>query len=187
MIFFSRQKSKTLTPISNKLTIGNQQSAINNKEYLDPSGFKFSYPENLKLEVKDITSSKTLYADIEITSDDKKGKIRIKVEDTTKTFFDEFVKDKTTIETKVDDIEAYQFQEKKQLVTAAYDQGVQFTITADQSQEKSYWFGLNKQILNSFKFVQPEQPASQQGGPASPAGGTTTEDDVIFEGEEVIE
>lgn len=180
MIYFSRTQPKTISPVSDKPTVQNPAPVIDSEEYIDSSGFKFTYPENLKLEAKDVSTSNTLYADIIISSPDKKGTITIQVKDTTKTFFDELNKDKSSIETTLDDIDAFQYQENNQLITTAYDQGAQFMITADQSQEKNYWFAVNKQILNSFQFIEPEKPATS----SQPAAG---ESDVIFEGEEVIE
>jgi hypothetical protein len=151
------------------------------KEYTDPSGFKFNYPDDLKVVANDVSTNNTLYADIVITAAGRKGQLTIKAEDATKTFFDEFLKDKITIETKLADVDAFQYQEKNKLITTAYDQSVQFTFTADFSEEKSFWFGVNKQILNSFDFIQPEQPTTNNQSPA------TSEDEIIFEGEETIE
>jgi len=179
IVLISHPQKKTVSTILQKKPAPTKEVARKLKEYTDSSGFKFSYPENLKLDIKDISSSNSMYADLTLTSSSKKGQLNIKVNDITKTFFDEFLKDKTTIQTKLDDVDAYQYQEKRKLVTTAYDQGVQFTLTADQSQEKNYWFEINKQIINSFKFVQPQTPATSSGG-----GG---EDSVVFEGEEVIQ
>lgn len=179
IIFKSQPQKKTISPLLEKKAIPTKTITKKLKEYSDASGFKFSYPEDLKIAVNDISASNTLYADLALTSPSKRGSLTIKVSDITKTFFDEFLKGKTTIETKLADLPAYQYQEKKKLVTTAYDQGVQFTLTADLSQEKNYWFNINKQIINLFKFVQPETPAASSGG--------GSEDSVIFEGEETIE
>lgn len=179
MIFLSRQKPKTLTPVSDKPVTSHQQPVTKTKEYLDPSGFKFSYPENLKLTPKKI-ETETIYSDLLIKSPGKKGQISLKVEDITEAVFNQLIKNKNSIKTVIDEVDAYQYQDKNNLITVAYDQGVIFKFVADQSQDKKYWFAVNKKILTSFRFVQPEQPATSNQQ-------QTTEDDVIFEGEEVIE
>ncbi len=179
IIYISRSQPKTASVTQKK--VSPTSAAKKMKEYTDPSGFKFNYPEDVKVVANDVSTSNTLYADIIITTAGKKGQIAIKAEDATKTFFDESLKDKTTIETKLDDVNAFQYQEKNKLITVAYDQSVQFTLTADLSQEKNYWFGVNKQILNSFEFVQPKTQTQSTGSSDS------SEEEIIFEGEETIE
>ena len=183
IIYISRGKEKTVSPVSNK-KVSPTSAAKKMKEYTDPSGFKFNYPDDLEVLAKDVSTSNTLYADIIITAtaSGRKGQITITAEDTTKTFFDEAFKDKTTIETKLGDVDAYQYQEKSKLITTAYDQGVRFTLTTDLSQEKSYWFGVNKQIVNSFEFIQPETSTQSTDNSSNSSG-----DEIIFEGEETIE
>ena len=177
--------SRTPTRTNNPLGISDEvqptvAESVELKSYTDPSGFKFSYPENIQLDAKDVSKDNTLYADLVLTAPGKKGQLTIKVADATKTFFDESLKDKSTIETKLADIDAFQYQDKERLITTAYDQGVQFTFSTDLSQDKTYWFDTNKQILNAFEFAQPQAPAQSTGNSNSDGG-------VVFEGEEIIE
>jgi len=184
MIILSRTPQKTNNPLgASDQVIPEPTSAepVAQKEYTDPSGFKFSYPENFTIDAKDVSKDNTLYADITLSSPIENGQLTIKVADATKTFFDESLKDKSTIETKLADIEAFQYQDKNKLITTAYDQGVQFTFTTDLSQEKNYWFDVNKQIVGSFVFVKPQAPAETSGTQNESDGG------IIFEGEETIQ
>ncbi len=151
-------------------------------KYIDEAGFSFAYPDNLilkKIETKD----QTVYSSIEITSKDHKGKLSIIAVDSQFTkIADYFKKEKTIRKLKLADLEAGQIDKDGKLVTAALDQGVLFTLTADYQNSKAFWLTVNNKILASFAFV----PPAQQESVSQESGGLPSEPAIIDEGEEVI-
>lgn len=151
------------------------------KTYTNPSGFSFKYPESFLLTEKKITDQ-SIYAWVELTDPQNKDIISIKLEDSDLTEIDDWftASNKKDIkgeikETKLADIDGRQFTDKEnQLTTLALDQGgVLITITTDSLSS------VHQQIVSSFIFIQPAQTTTGTSG-----GG---EEDIVFEGEEVVE
>jgi hypothetical protein len=189
--FFSRSQ-KLISPISEQsIKISPSKSAPEKlKEYIDPSGFKFSYPDNLNLTKIDSTDQ-TVYSNLKISTKKNIGSIRINVsESQLKTIDDWFKKEKLStkpaeIKTiKLADIEGRQFIINNSSITLAFDQGALFNITADFKNDHKYWDEVNNTIIKTFAFTQPETTSDES---ATSSTNDQENEDVIFEGEEVIE
>lgn len=195
LIFFlvSTNKKEAPTTIKGDLQLSaispTPNISLKMKEYIDPSGFKFSYPDNLKLEKK--TPSKTqTYSLLEISSSSYSGKITFDVTGSNFQSIDEWFKDKKDIKTsgvkkiKLGDVEARQYELNKNIVTIAFDNGVLFTIVANLQDQRVLWNTVNNQIVSSFAFVAP--PADSSATPSSDSSSSYS-DDLEYEGEEIIE
>lgn len=156
------------------------------KEYKDPSGFKFNYPDNLKLETKKIEDQK-IYSLLELTSSKHQGKIEIKVEDNQLTKIDDWFKNEATKpaeikKIKLADIEGRQFELNNQILTIALDQGVLFIFTVSHEKDKNFWIDVNNKIIETFDFKPPNNIEENL-----PVSSENLEEEVIFEGEEIVE
>lgn len=158
------------------------------KTFIDPSGFKFSYPENLLLETKE-NKNENDYSSLEILSEDIEGNSAITVTETDITTVDQWLKlsnvkvnKKSRQKVKLGDLNAERIEANNKLYAVAIDQGILFLIVTDLTEEKKHWVLIHDQIVKTFAFSPPEaQPATDSSGD----GGV--DEEVIFEGEEVIE
>jgi len=156
-----------------------------NKEYLDESGFKITYPNNLVMTKTDIIDE-NIYSELELTSEEKTGKIEIKIEASDIADIEDWltinkIKPEKKDQIKLSDIEATQFIIDNKIETIAFDQGIEISIVTDLKENKEYWTKINQQIISSFSFVDPktvENPTSTN---------DNSNNDVVFEGEEIIE
>ncbi len=194
LVFFLFSQKKSVSPtVSNDLKSNEtviHSPAAESKSYTDPAGFKFNYPKDLDVTAKKITDD-SVYTDLEIKSKDGTGEATIKAVDSNLVKIDDYFKDKKTSsfsrgisKLKLADIDARQYQVNSQIITVALDQGVLFTITTNlPAEKKDYWQKTNSILISSFAFVTPQNNTSIDTD-SSPEGG---EEDVIFEGEEVVE
>lgn len=157
------------------------------REYLDASGFKFSYPENFDLKTKEIKDQST-YSALEITSPQSTGKIVINVVDSSYDSLEDWLaaNEETAAgevgEIKFADIKAKEIKAKDEIITAALDQGALFTIQVILIGDDRLWLAAYQNLISTFAFVPPPAQPNQAGtGPGDSTG------DVIFEGEEIIE
>lgn len=157
------------------------------KDYSDDSGFAFRYPDDLTVSRKDVTDN-TLYAYIQITSEGHPGSILVRVYDDKNPSLDSWIASNKKLadyvasvkDITLADIAARQIKTNDSVVTAALDQGVLFAIEVFPQNEKAYWLAAYNSIVETFAFASAQSSSgSNQGGPTS--------DDVIFEGEEVVE
>jgi len=160
--------------------------APTNKEYLDESGFKIIYPNNLVMTKTDIVDE-NIYSELELTSEEKTGKLTIKIEASDITDIENWftinkIKPGKKDQIKLSDIKATQFTIDNKIETIAFDQGIEISIVADLKENKEYWTKINQQIISSFSFVDPKTVESP---PSS--NSNTNNDGIIFEGEEIIE
>jgi len=162
-------------------------SAIQN-EYIDPAGFKFKYPDNFSVSAAE-KLAESIYSSLTLKSDDVEGKTEILVESTNAKSLDDWLsqnskklaKEKLQ-KIKLADLTAVQFEKDNKAVTIAFDTGgVLFTITTELKPKRETMLKLHGTILSSFAFAPPEIPD------ASSQSSNGAEDDVYFEGEEVIE
>lgn len=194
VVFFSLSKSSKNQNIRSPVFENNLKTTLSItptvklSEYKDPSGFKFSYPGTLKLSNKE-TEDQKIYSLLELTFSKNQGKIEIRVEDSQLTKIDDWftynkvaTKPVNIKKIKLADIEGRQFIQKGKLLTMALDQGALFTFTVTLGNEENYWLDANNQILKSFQFILPENTENNV-----PAGDESSEENVIFEGEEIIE
>lgn len=193
LVFFLFSQKKSVSPIVSNDLKSNEtvvpSPAAGSKSYTDPAGFKFNYPKDLDVAAKKMTDD-SVYSDLEIKSKDSTGGATIKAVDSNLIKIDDYFKDKKISsfsggisKLKLADIDARQYQVNSQIITVALDQGVLFTITVDLPVEKKdYWQKANNTLISSFAFVAPQNTTSTDTNSSSEG-----EDDVIFEGEEVIQ
>lgn len=166
-ILTSKKSPAPVLPIQKveKITVSNTF-----KEYQDPSGFTFSYPDNLTITNNEVTDNVT-YSDIQLSSNGVNGSISIKITDSKFKTIDDWLKlnKGDSKETKLGNVKAVEVTTSDRLLLGAIDQGIFFDIEVPLV-EKDFWTVVYGKILNSFTFVQPEVVS-----------------DVVFEGEEVVE
>ncbi len=184
MLLINRPKNPLISPLNDqKETTAKIQPSQTFKEYSDPSGFSFSYPDNLSLENKEIEDD-SVYADIQLFSTGVSGSLNLKISDSKLKSIEEWVKSnsfgETPKEVKLGSLKAFELRLKDRLLLGALDQGVLFTIEMPLVEE-NFWMEVYEKILADFSFTAPgqESTASQ--------GGSSSSNDVIFEGEEVVE
>lgn len=144
------------------------------KVYTDPSGFSFSYPDNLSLLNNEIEDKNT-YADILLSANGINGSLILKIADSKFKSIDEWVKANLTgsdspKEVKLGSLKALEIKLNDRLLLGVLDQGVLFTIEMPLVEE-DFWMKIYNKMLADFSF-----------GNVSPLS-----DEVIFEGEEVVE
>lgn len=148
-------------------------------QYSDPSGFSFSYPDNLSLTKNDIEDNST-YADLQLFSKEVSGSLSLKITDSKFASLEAWLKSnqitQTPKEVKLGNLKALEVQLNDRLILGALDQGIFFNIEMPAI-EKDFWLPVYNKILADFSFALPGETASQ---------GNTAED-VTFEGEEVVE
>ena len=181
-IVFVILTQKTKIPASNNLiyptkTVSSQAQL---KTYTNDSGFSFKYPESFTLSEKEVDDEST-YAWVELTNPQNKDVISIKLEDSDLKKIDDWftASNKKDIKgeikkVKLADLDGRQFTNKKnQLATLALDEGgVLISISGNSS-------SVHQQIVSSFIFTQSSQTTTDTSN--------TSEEDIIFEGEEVVE
>lgn len=160
-------------------------------DYSDPSGFSFSYPDNISIanrasEGSDTAVDPNAYADLQLFSKDKNGSLNLKVADTKFKKIEDFLKDNEIPETvvptekKLGDLKAYEIKTSDRLILASIDQGVLFTVEMPLIEEP-FWNEVYAQVVSGFTFAAPEPETTQT------AAAVSLEDEVLFEGEEVVE
>lgn len=150
-------------------------------EYSDPSGFSFSYPDNLSIIKNDIADDNT-YADLLLSSKDISGSLSLKITDSKFTSLDDWLKVNRIIqapkEVKLGSLKALEVQLADRLILGALDQGIFFNIEMP-AVEKDFWMPVYNKILEGFTFAPPTDTPS--------SGSVGSSDDISFEGEEVVE
>lgn len=180
---FNKQKNNLPSPISTE-----QQAKVEitpsktTKSYSDPSGFSFNYPDNLSLLNSDSVGPNT-YADIKLTANGIGGSLDLKISDTQFPSITEWLKANsitvTPKEASLGSLKALEVTTKDKLLLAALDQGVLFTIEIPKG-ENNFWADVYKKVVEEFSFAPPAVNTTSQGV-------ITVTDEVIFEGEEVVE
>lgn len=187
-----QKTSSPLTETTTRIFPTNPTSIRDNiklKEYTDPSGFKFSYPQNLKITSDKITDSK-IYSQLTLNFNNSKGSIKVKVVETLSISLDPLLKtfksstDSSTIKnSKLADLQAKEITTDNKIVILALDQNTLFTIETDLQDNKKLWTDAYQKLLSSFSFVAPTQSVSE----ASSSDYSESSGDIIDEGEEVVE
>ena len=181
-IVFVILTQKTKNPALNNLVYPTKTAPpqVRLKTYANDSGFSFKYPESFTLSEKEASDEST-YAWVELTNPKNKDVISIKLEDSDLKKIDDWftTSKKKDIKgeikkIKLADLEGRQFANKEnQITTLALDEGgVLISILSNSS-------SVHQQIVSSFIFTQSSQTTTDTSN--------TSEEDIIFEGEEVIE
>lgn len=153
------------------------------KEYSDPSGFTFNYPDNLSLINREITDN-SAYADIQLSSKDTNGSLSLRISDSKYTSLDEWLKQNkdaaigTPKEVRLGSLKALEIRTNDRLLLGALDKGVLFSIEMPLVEE-NFWKIVYTKILADFSFTSPDNTSSDTT--------TNSSSDVTLEGEEVIE
>lgn len=146
------------------------------KTYADPSGFSFSYPDNLSLYNNELKDDNT-YAELQLTAKGVEGRIILKIADSKLKSLDEGK------EVKLGGLKAKELETEDKVVLKALDSGVLFNIEADKKDPStglrtSFWLSVYKTLVADFTFTQPQQESTISPG---------VDDSISFEGEEVVE
>lgn len=164
--FYILNSGKTpVSPNTNQtLVTSEKQPSKILKDYFDNAGFSFKYPNDVqvgKIEIKDSIT----YSNLELTSNQAKGKILIKIADTKlQSVNDWFAKDKDLDdikEIKIGEISGGQLQKGDKISAAAINQDILFTIEVE-TQNQKYWQSVYGTILSSFSFVPQKESAQTQ-------------------------
>lgn len=154
------------------------------KEYTDPSGFIFSYPDDLTFNIKKITDT-SVYSSGELVSKDSNGSITFVVADSKIKSFAEWKKQNVATESAVKEttlgtLAANAVTSDKGITLLAFDQGVLFSFEIIFGNEKDYWTKAYNTIISSYAFSAPAASSNTSTSVSSDAGS----DDVILESEE---
>lgn len=184
-LFLLQQKTSPQTQETVSTTLAKKIPSSSQKEYIDPSGFRFSHSEDVTVEEKKSTDS-SVYSEVLLTSPRVAGTISLLVADSKVSSIDEWVKEKTLLPEKVDrvklgSLDASQVPKLDGVITGALDQGVLFSLDVSWKDDKAFWENVYHTLLSSFSFSQPQSSGS------SSTSSSQSSNDVIFEGEEVVE
>jgi hypothetical protein len=155
-------------------------------DYQDPSGFSFAYPDNISItnHLTEENVDPTAYADLQLYSKDKSGSLSLRITDTTQSTLSAWLKDNNIAEnnqpqsTMLGSLPAWQVKTNDHLLLGAIDHGVLFTLEMPLI-EQSFWQPIYDKVVNNFSFIAPET--------VSASGSTSGGDEILFEGEEVVE
>ncbi len=180
-VWFLNTPNKSLSsPLSN-LSNTKVKSAPSEtfKEYIDPVGFQFSYPDNLSLSTNELDDN--TYADIQLFSSEVNGSLKLKIVDSQLDNIDEWVKQNTTLSNakavQLGNLKAMEITTADRVLLGSLDQQILFTVEVPRIEE-GFWMQVYSKILQDFSFVVPE---SNTGSSAD------TSSSISFEGEEVVE
>ncbi len=184
LVYLGNNGKKALSnPLPAVLNISPAQALGKLASYTDDSGFKFSYPEELKVSRID-SSDQSVYSSLEAKLASPPGAITIQLTSSTLKSFDDWYKSLSlkpkpseVSKLKLADLDAVQLKLGDKLITAALDKDTLITLSATPSSNDKLSQAYQK-IISSFVFVPPASTSD-----TSSAGGG----DVIFEGEEQVQ
>ena len=183
--YLFQPKNTTSTPQESKNLLGSNVPSKTLKEYVDESGFSFSYPDDVVINKKGI-KDEISYADLELNSPKAKGNITIKIMDTKiKSLEDWLLENKLSSlsasvkDAKIGDLPGWEIKFNNNLMTISIDQNIFFSVNVNQQDE--YWLSVRNTLLSSFIFVEKQQESRLDTQFTDAA-----ESDIILE-EEVIE
>ncbi len=188
IVYYFRFSQKTSSNLISPLV---PQTQIETKlaVWEDPAGFKFSYPQEIK--INSHPEDEENYAHLELTSATYPGSIFIWVKDTKYKNIEDWAKDQGS-EVQIFDSDLGGNPAKKvaslnpqKLTTATLDADA-LVLVELLSQDK-WWTEAYQQILSNFEFT--PLPGEEVSTPAKVSGssGQTNEGGIIDEGEEVVE
>jgi len=187
VFLYQKPSSKMVNPLTQ--TEQNQEGKL--LVWEDPAGFKFSYPEEIKINPHE--EDEENYAHLELTVDSHSGSILIWVKDTTyKEIADWVKKENSAGSAQVFDSELGGNPAKKlalnnpqKLVTATLDGNA--IVLIEVYPQDSWWNETYNQILKSFEFIPLQGEEISAPAKVSGSSGQTSEGGIIDEGEEVVE
>ncbi len=157
--FYILNSKKTISPVSSNtnqtLVASERQPSKTLKKYSDDAGFSFQYPNDVqigKIEIKDSVT----YSNLELTSNQKKGKILIKI----------------------GGISGGELQMDNKILAVAINQSILFTIEVE-TQNQKYWQSVYETILASFNFVSEKENTSTGAQFLDDLGDAVLEEDIV--------
>lgn len=148
---FSPQTEKTTEEVKPKFNFEWQL-------WEDPAGFSFEYPKSF--EVNDHPEDENNYANLELTTSEKEGRIIIIVNDTEYADLDqwleeeELIKDGNALGTEIASMSAKKVVLEEGREVAGFIDWDQVIYTIDVSgPDKEYWQEVYNHILSSFKLI----------------------------------
>lgn len=191
--FFIFKSQKTISPISSKpqdsknVIVSEKLPSKTLKNYTDDAGFSFNYPDDIQIGKIEISDNIT-YANLELTSNQTKGSISIKVLDTKLKSVDDWVLTSkidplfaSMRDIKIGNLSGRDYVMGNKITAVVLDQDILFTIEVSHQGDYDYWFNIYETILSSFEFVQGQSASISENTPAD-----VPSDDVILE-EEIVE
>lgn len=154
ILVMKNKKTGTVTPLG----LGQKQEAIIEKTatYVDSSGFKFAYPQELI--IKDVSGEDSnIYSSLEISSTKQVGKTTIKIVDSSYDSLESFLSSKEATGAGVSRDVALssmparqiQFTNPKRLETVAISDLIMYSIESHLD-ENGYWNKVHNQIVSSL-------------------------------------
>lgn len=182
-MFFNPKKATYVSPLS----VNEPQKVVETtpsktlKEYSDPAGFSFNYPDNLSI-VSNEPKSERVYSDVSLSAKGLTGQLKIEISDSSFKTLADWVKANATDKASQKDamlgtLKAIEILTSDRILLGSLDQGVLFTIDVPLSEKKDFWTEVYSQVIKDFSFVTPA---------ANTGSGVSSVSDVTFEGEEVV-
>ncbi|MCX6724910.1 MAG: hypothetical protein NTV20_02305 [Candidatus Shapirobacteria bacterium] len=185
VFLYQKPSSGLVSPLTNQKT----ESEAKLLAWEDPAGFKFSYPEEIK--INNHPEDEENYAHLELTSSSHAGSILVWMKDTNYKNIQDWVKKENATESaQVFDsdlgghpAQKLAFTSPQKMVTATLDGNV--IVLIEVYPEDQWWNQIYNQILSGFEFIplQGEITPSQTSGSSGQGNGGG----IIDEGEEIIE
>ena len=187
VFLYQKPSSKMVNPLTQ--TEQNQGGKL--LVWEDPAGFKFSYPEEIKINPHE--EDEENYAHLELTSDSHPGSILIWMKDNKyKNIQDWVKKENSTGSAQVFDsdlggnpAQKLAFTSPQKMVTATLDGNA--VVLIEVYPRDSWWNETYNQILKSFEFIPLQGEEISAPAKVSGSSGQTSEGGIIDEGEEVVE
>ncbi|MBM3205448.1 hypothetical protein FJZ41_01180 [Candidatus Shapirobacteria bacterium] len=159
------------------------------KDWEDPAGFKFSYPQEVTID--NHQEDEENYASLELTEANHSGRLLIWMKDKKETSLDQWVANQEGDPQVFDSdlgghpAKKLAFLSPQKLLTAAFDQEV--IVLVEVYPEDSWWNDVYLQVLDSFEFIPlPGEDKAKVKAPGAWSG-EGGESGIIDEGEETIE
>jgi hypothetical protein len=155
-------------------------------DYQDPSGFSFSYPDNISItnHLTEENADPNAYADLQLYSKEKSGSLSLRITDTNHATLSAWLKDNNIAEnnqpqsTTLGSLPAWQVKTSDHILLGAIDHGVLFTVEMPLI-EQTFWQPVYEKVVSNFSFISPEVVTTQ--------GTSFSGEEIVFEGEEVVE
>ena len=187
VFLYQKPSSKMVSPLTQ--TKQNQEGKL--LAWQDPAGFKFSYPEEIKID--NHPEDEENYAHLELTVASHPGSILIWMKDNNYKDLQEWLeKENATESAQVFDSELggnpakkLAFNSPQKLTVATLDGNAIVLIEAYP--QDSWWNQTYNQILSSFEFIPLQGEEISTPAKVSGSSGQTTGGGIIDEGEEIVE
>lgn len=160
------------------------------RSYENSAGFTFEHPADVSIEELELTESS--YADISLISTRAQGSISIRITDSELDSIDEWVaskglrpEDPPANDIKLGDVAGKEVVAGNTIEAAILDEGALFLIHVNSDEQMAYWTDVYHMLVDSFAFITPE--ATSASSTESTGEGAAVGDDILFEGEEIIE